>query len=74
MTALADHVGHNLQYYNYLDPITRRLNAPGVGHFVRGDDFSQMLSQLDECLEYMQAHVSHLSNFLEHSFTNVSLA
>lgn len=57
ISLLADDIGHNLQYYNYLDPITRRLNAPGVRHFVRGEDFLDMLAQLDECLEYMQAHV-----------------
>lgn len=58
MSTLADDIGHNLQFYNYLDPITRRLNAPGVRHFVRGDDFSQMLAKLDECLSYMETHVS----------------
>lgn len=57
VSSLADGIGHNLQYYNYLDPITRRLNAPGVRHFVRGEDFLDMLSQLDQCLEYTQAHV-----------------
>ena len=56
LSSLADDVGHNLQYYNYLDPITRRLNAPGVRHFVRGEDFSGMLGQLDECLIYMKSH------------------
>ncbi|KAL9055691.1 MAG: hypothetical protein Q9162_003417 [Coniocarpon cinnabarinum] len=56
LSSLADDVEHNLQYYNYLDPITRRLNAPGVRHFVRSDDFTGMLAQLDECLEYMKKH------------------
>ena len=27
---LADEVGTDLQYYSYLEPITRRLNAPGA--------------------------------------------
>ncbi|KAI9799021.1 MAG: hypothetical protein M1825_004917 [Sarcosagium campestre] len=53
---LADDVKDNLQYYNYLEPITRRLNAPGAGNFVRGKVFSDMLSTLDECLKYMEAH------------------
>ena len=62
VTRLADQIGENLQYYNYLEPITRKLNAPGAGNFVRGKDFSDMLARLDECLEYMGAHVSaHLS-------------
>lgn len=56
ITTLADEIGENLQYYAYLDPITRRLNAPGAGNFVRGREFSDMLSNLDACIEYMQSH------------------
>lgn len=58
VTRLAEDIGENLQYYNYLEPITRRLNAPGAGHFVRGKEFSDMLERLDECLDYMGAHMS----------------
>ena len=54
---LADDVGQNLQYYSFLEPITRKLNAPGAGTFVRGKEFSDMLARLDECLEYMNDHV-----------------
>lgn len=57
MTKLADEIGENVQYYNYLEPLTRRLNAPGAGNSVGSQGFSQMLSQLDQCLDYMQAHV-----------------
>jgi conserved oligomeric Golgi complex subunit 3 len=57
LEALARGVKDNLQYYSYLEPITRRLNAPGAGNFVRGKEFSDMLARLDECLEYMGAHV-----------------
>jgi conserved oligomeric Golgi complex subunit 3 len=59
VTKLADDMAENLQYYNYLEPITRRLNAPGAGNFVRGKEFSDMLSNLDSCLEYMSAHPRH---------------
>ncbi|KAI9844895.1 MAG: Golgi transport complex subunit 3 [Sclerophora amabilis] len=59
MTKLTDDIGENLQYYNYLEPITRRLNAPGAGRFVRGKEFSGMLSKLDVCLEYMQNNARH---------------
>ncbi|KAI9823282.1 MAG: Golgi transport complex subunit 3 [Thelocarpon impressellum] len=59
---LADDIGKNLQFYNYLEPISRRLNAPGAGQFVRGKDFSEMLSNLDSCVEYMQAHPKHLES------------
>jgi hypothetical protein len=55
---LAEDIGENLQYYNYLDPITRRLNAPGAGNFVRRAEFSDMLSIIDTCIDYMHAHVS----------------
>ncbi|KAL9633599.1 MAG: hypothetical protein Q9164_004602 [Protoblastenia rupestris] len=53
---LADDLDHNLNYYNYLEPVTRRLNAPGAGSFVRSKEFSEMLARIDECLEYMAAH------------------
>ncbi|KAK2754051.1 Golgi transport complex subunit 3 [Arachnomyces sp. PD_36] len=46
----------NLQYYDFLDPVSRRLNAPGAGNSVRGKEFTDMLRRLDECLDYMQAH------------------
>ena len=57
LEGLADGIGENLQYYSYLEPITRKLNAPGAGNFVRGKEFSDMLARLDECLEYMNNHV-----------------
>lgn len=55
---LADELEHNLKYYNYLEPVTRRLNAPGAGSLVRGKEFSEMLARIDDCLGYMAAHVS----------------
>lgn len=58
LNSLADEVGQNLRYYSLLDPINRRLNAPGAGHSVRREDFPQMLTNLDQCLDYMKAHVS----------------
>lgn len=57
ITRLADNLDYNLKYYNYLEPVTRRLNAPGAGNFVRSKEFSEMLARLDDCLEYMAAHV-----------------
>jgi conserved oligomeric Golgi complex subunit 3 len=54
---LAEDIRDNVQYYTYLEPITKRLNAPGAGNFVRNQEFSQMLVTLDNCIEYMQAHV-----------------
>lgn len=58
MSGIAQDVGENLQYYNLLDPLTRRLNAPGAGNLVRSQDFPQMLANLDSCLDFMHAHVS----------------
>lgn len=57
LTQLADGINHNLKYYGFLEPVTRRLNAPGASSFVRSEEFSSMLARLDECLEYMAAHV-----------------
>jgi hypothetical protein len=57
-TELAEKIQENLQYYEFLDPASRRLNAPGAGNTVRGQDFSDMLRRLDECLDYMETHVS----------------
>lgn len=54
---LANGIRDNLQYYDLLHPISRRLNAPSAGNSVRSKEFSEMLSHLDKCLEYMQAHV-----------------
>lgn len=57
ITNLADNMNHNLQYYAYLEPMTRRLNAPGAANLVRAKEFPDMLTNLDQCLDYMQAHV-----------------
>ncbi|OCK81332.1 Sec34-domain-containing protein [Lepidopterella palustris CBS 459.81] len=59
ITKLADDIEHNLRYYLYLEPITKRLNAPGAGNFVRGKEFTEMLFNLDNCIDYMQAHPNH---------------
>ncbi|KAM5448518.1 Golgi transport complex subunit 3 [Microsporum audouinii] len=56
---LADDIHENLIPYDYLDPISRRLNAPGASNSVRSKDFSDMLRRLDECLDYMHAHPEH---------------
>lgn len=57
MTDIVTELENNLKYYTYLEPATRRLNAPGAGNFVRSKEFSEMLSRLDDCLDYMTAHV-----------------
>ncbi|KAF2201313.1 Sec34-domain-containing protein [Delitschia confertaspora ATCC 74209] len=59
ISKLSDDIEENLRYYLYLEPITKRLNAPGAGNYVRRKEFSEMLSNLDNCLEYMQAHPNH---------------
>jgi hypothetical protein len=72
MTDLATELEKNLKYYAFLEPATRRLNAPGAGSFVRSKEFSDLLGRLDECLDYMTAHVRlllflqcGLSNFID---------
>jgi hypothetical protein len=59
ITKLADDMAQNLRYYLYLEPTTKRLNAPGAGKIVRGKEFTDMLANLDSCLEYMQANLKH---------------
>lgn len=56
ITGLASDIDENLRYYAYLEPMTRRLNAPGASNLVRDKDFPEMLANLDNCLEYMQEH------------------
>ncbi|KAI5294516.1 Golgi transport complex subunit 3 [Ascosphaera acerosa] len=58
-SALADDIHDNLRYYDFLEPASKRLNAPGAGGTVRSKEFSDMLARIDECLEYMQAHTDH---------------
>ncbi|KAI1189448.1 Sec34-like family protein [Nemania serpens] len=53
---LADEVGTDLHYYAYLDGVTRRLNAPGASRLVNHDDFGDILSNLDDCIEFMTKH------------------
>lgn len=55
---LANGIQNNLHYYDFLDPASRRLNAPGAGNTVRDKEFSDMLRRLDVCLDYMETHVS----------------
>lgn len=57
---LANEISQNLQYYEPLDRITRRLNAPGAGGLVRNntDEFSDILRTIDVSLEYMEEHVA----------------
>lgn len=59
LTALADAIDENVRYYAFLEPMTRRLNAPGAANLVKADDFPEMLSNLDSCLAYMESHPKH---------------
>ncbi|TVY15469.1 Conserved oligomeric Golgi complex subunit 3 [Lachnellula arida] len=56
---LADEIGLELQYYAYLEPLTRRLNAPGAGRLVRSDDFLDMLMNLNTCIDFMDQHPNY---------------
>lgn len=69
-TGLVTDIEYNLQFYDFLDPASRRLNAPGAGNTVRGQDFSDMLRQLDECLDYMEAHVRIAAPKVSRNFAN----
>jgi hypothetical protein len=62
-TKLANGIQTNLHYYEFLDPASRRLNAPGAGNTVRDEEFSDMLRRLDVCLDYMETHVSSTKTY-----------
>ncbi|KAI1171629.1 Sec34-like family protein [Nemania sp. FL0916] len=53
---LADDVGTDLHYYAYLDGVTRRLNAPGASRLVNHENFGEILTNLDACIEFMIKH------------------
>ncbi|KAJ8123617.1 hypothetical protein ONZ43_g479 [Nemania bipapillata] len=53
---LADEVGTDLHYYAYLDGVTRRLNAPGASRLVNHENFGEILTNLDACIEFMVQH------------------
>jgi hypothetical protein len=57
---LAEDVGTDLRYYTYLDTATRRLNAPGAGRLVDGEDFGGVVEDINACIEFMTDHVSSL--------------
>ena len=59
LNTLGDAIEDNARYYTYLEPMTRRLNAPGAANLVKGEDFAEMLSSLDNCLAYMESHPRH---------------
>ncbi|TQS35245.1 hypothetical protein Golomagni_04339, partial [Golovinomyces magnicellulatus] len=56
---LTDEVGTALQYYAYLESLTRRLNAAGAGRIVTSEDFLDMLMNLNSCIEFMDKHPSY---------------
>lgn len=73
-TKLANDIHNNLHYYDFLDPASRRLNAPGAGNTVRDKEFSDMLRRLDVCLDYMETHVSKQDLDIYAPVANFSLA
>jgi conserved oligomeric Golgi complex subunit 3 len=58
LNLLSDEVGTGLKYYAYLEPVTRRLNAPGASSVIGDDGFVEILTNLDACIKYLITHVS----------------
>jgi conserved oligomeric Golgi complex subunit 3 len=54
---LSDEVEADLKCYSYLEPITRRLNAPGASSILGDDGFFEILMNLDISIEFMIEHV-----------------
>jgi conserved oligomeric Golgi complex subunit 3 len=55
---LANEVGTDLFYYAYLETATRRLNAPGAGRLIEGNDLGEIVDNIDACIAFMEEHVS----------------
>ncbi|KAK9468276.1 Sec34-like family-domain-containing protein [Lipomyces arxii] len=55
LETLANDLDKNLQPFNMLEEITRRLNAPGTD-FVKDEGFKKMLLTLDQCITYIESH------------------
>ncbi|KAK7207199.1 Sec34-like family-domain-containing protein [Myxozyma melibiosi] len=55
LESLADDIERHLKPFNMLEEITKRLNMPGTD-FVTQEGFKQMLSTLDQCIDYCDAH------------------
>ncbi|KAI5466859.1 Sec34-like family-domain-containing protein [Mariannaea sp. PMI_226] len=56
---LADEVGTDLYYYDYLDIASRRLNAPGASRLVDDDPFGEMIENIDACIVFMEKHETY---------------
>lgn len=56
-TQLAEGLAARLEYFNQLEPIAKLFNSPGDDICLQ-PDFIPMLEKLDECIKYMQDHVS----------------
>lgn len=67
LTGLADVIDENASYYGYLEPLTRRLNAPNALSLVLSHDFPNILNTLDTCIMYMEAHPTHRESSLYRS-------
>jgi hypothetical protein len=57
LQTLADEVGTELEYYSYLENVTRRLNAPGASRLVDNSVFGEVLDNLDSCIAFMEKNV-----------------
>ncbi|KAG0181129.1 Golgi transport complex subunit 3 [Apophysomyces sp. BC1021] len=55
---LADALADRLSYFNHLEPIAKLFNSPGDDICLHRD-FVPMLQTLDECIDYMQQHLSY---------------
>ncbi|KAH8668514.1 Sec34-like family-domain-containing protein [Xylariales sp. PMI_506] len=59
LQSLADEVGTDLHYYQYLDGVTRRLNAPGASRLVDHENFTEILTNTDACIHFMAKHPTY---------------
>lgn len=53
---LADEIESDLNYYSYLDTVSRRLNAPGASRLASDPALAEIFDNLDACVAFMQSH------------------
>ncbi|KAI1006838.1 hypothetical protein K3495_g1379 [Podosphaera aphanis] len=59
LMTLENQIGSHLQYYAYLEPLTKRLHNAGSTRTVRSDDLFDILLNLNTCIDFMDQHPSY---------------
>nr|XP_018668391.1 conserved oligomeric Golgi complex subunit 3 [Ciona intestinalis] len=55
--SVAETIHENLDYFNEVSRMNTKLSSPNIS--VTSEDFRSMLSKIEECIEFMQAHPAY---------------